>query len=457
MSRRLVLAMTALVAAVALALAIPLSVIVDNDQRAAFVSGLEVDALGTASLLSSQPAASWPSTVDEVAARTGARVVVVGADRALAADSDRTALDRSFDRIEIDEALAGNLASDVRFSTTLGHDLRYVAAPVIQQERIVAAVRLSLPDEEVEALVTRTRLALLGFVVAVVVAAAMVAWIVAYSIAAPLRRVAVAAEELSDDLSVRAPEGVGPAEVRSVSRALNRTAERLSGLLRRQERVAADASHHLRTPLTGVRLRLEAIADTSDDEETRAEASAALREVDRLDRRIEQVLALARSDAGQPAVRIAVDTVVRDRIAAAAAAAAERGIVIECEPARDGGPASGAVILAPLGSLDRVLDELLGNALAYARSRIRVAIGRDGAMTTPVVTVSVADDGPGVSAADRQRIFERFVRGGTAVPGGSGLGLALVRETARAAGGEARAQEAGAGGLEIVTEWPSAP
>ena len=114
MTRRLVIAMTLLVAAVALALAIPIALIVDSDQRAAFVAQLEVDTLTTASVMGSQPSAEWPATAREVAQRTGSRVVVVDDSGVLVADSDQTALDRSFDRPEITAALGGTLSSDVQ-------------------------------------------------------------------------------------------------------------------------------------------------------------------------------------------------------------------------------------------------------------------------------------------------------------------------------------------------------
>lgn len=448
MTRRLLLAMTALVAAVALALAIPLSIIVDRDQRAAFVASMEVDTLAAATALAAQPTSGWPELVVDIADRTGARVVAVGQDRLLLADSDQTALDRSFDRVEIDRALSGDLASDVRYSQTLAEDLRYVAAPVVQDGGIVAAVRLTLPDSEVDALVRRTQVSLLVFMVAVIAAAALVAWLIARSIVAPLSRVAVVADDLADDLSLRADPDSGPSEVRSVARSLNRTAARLSDLVTRQERVAEDASHHLRTPLTGVRLRLEAIEDVTDEASTREQATAALVEVDRLTRRIEQILELARADAGQQAGRVDVGVIVADRIAAIAALADDRGI--EIGMSRSPGT---AWAMAPLGVIDRVVDELLGNALAYARREISVTVDTtDGTL----VELSVGDDGPGIAPEDRERVFERFVRARDAVRGGSGLGLALVREAARAAGGDAVAQASPAGGLLVRTTWPAA-
>ena len=446
MTRRLVLAMTGLVALVALGLAVPMAVIVDNDQRAALVADLEVEAMSTASILSSQPEGEWQATTETIAQRTGARVVVVGTDRQLVADSDRSGLERSFDRPEIDAALDGQLSSDVRYSSTLGVDLRYVAAPVVKQERIVAAARLSLPESQVDAVIQRTRVSLAAFVAAVVIAAALIAWIIAHSIAGPLQRVAEVAEELPDDLEARADDAKGPPEVRVVARTLNRTAERLSRLLRRQQQVAADASHHLRTPLTGVRLRLEAIEETTSDATIRRDSEAAIAEVDRLNRRIDQILALARSDAGQGAEAVDAGSVVVDRVGQAETAASVRGIALGVE-AEAGLPA----VLAPRGALDRVVDELLGNALSYARSSIAVKVFAHGVD----VRIDVEDDGPGLPEEQRERIFDRFTRGSDAVPGGSGLGLALVRESALAAGGDAWIESGSSGGMRVCTRWPA--
>ena len=103
-----------------------------------------------------------------------------------------------------------------------------------------------------------------------------------------------------------------------------------------------------------------------------------------------------------------------------------------------------------------MVDELLGNALAYAQSRISVSVARDDASGhIDSVRVDVEDDGPGIPEAERARIFDRFARGAQAVPGGSGLGLALVRESALAAGGDAWIETSAAGGLRICTRWPA--
>lgn len=445
MTRRLVLAFTLVAAVVALALAVPLALLVAHDQRSALVSNLEVQALAAASVLASQPQSAWPATVAAVAADTGARVVVVDPQARLVADSDESGLDRLFTRPEIAAALQGQLASDVRPSTTLGTDLRYVAAPVVQQEEIAAAVRLSLPEDAVTSTVRSTQGWLAVFVLAVVVIAALIGWLMARSLAAPLSRLAVVAEGLPDDLSLRAREDDGPREVRSVARALNSTAGRLAALLSRSERVAAEASHHLRTPLTGVRLRLEAIEDMAREPEVAAQATAATVEVDRLARRVDQVLALARVDAGRmPTQTIDLSAVVVERVAAASPLASAAGVQIET----DVDPR--LMVDDVPGTVPRIVDELLGNAMSYARARVRVS-----AQQTPDgVVLAVEDDGPGLPEDQREAVFERFVRGSGAVAGGSGLGLALVREGARASGGDALAAASALGGLSVVVSWP---
>ena len=445
MTKILVIAMTTLVAIVSLALAVPMAFVVATDQRTAFISQLETDTLAAATALASRPSIDWQATANDVAARTGARVVVVDAQRRLVADSASSTLDRVFDRPEIDEALQGLLSSDVRYSQTLATNLRYVAAPVIQNFQVVAAVRLTLPEYDVDDEIQATLVWLAIFVVSVMVAAALIAWLLARSITAPLRELSDVAEALPEDLHLRASESRGPSEVRKVAGALNQTAGRLDGMLERTRRVAADASHHLRTPLTGVRLRLENIEDTASNPETVNEARAAISEVDRLTRRIDQVLALARSDSGmQPAVPTDPASVVLARIAEAEPLADERGVTIHVDTGET------PIMNAQPGALERVIDELMANALTYARSRVDVALH----MREGNLVLSVADDGPGVPNEELTAVFERFTRGSNAAAGGSGLGLALVQETARHAGGDASAQIGPHGGLEITVTFP---
>jgi signal transduction histidine kinase len=446
-TKRLVIAMTALVAMVAIALAVPLVITVANDQREQFITRLEVATLSAASVLASQPRELWENESQDIHDATGARVVIVDTAANLIADSSDSELDRAFDRPEITKALEGYLTTDVRTSTTLGADLRYVAAPVVQNQQVSGAVRLSIPEDEVTSVVRSTQKWLLLFVISVMAVAAVVAWLLARSIASPLRRLADVARDLPDDLALRASESDGPVEVRSVASALNTTAGKLDGILARTERVAADASHHLRTPLFGVRLRLEAIEDITTEDAVRTEAIAATAEVDRLTHRIDQVLSLARSDSGSTAVRRTnASTKVAGRIAEAELIANENEIELTGDITPD------LWIMSSEGTVAKITDELLGNAMSYARTRIHVTLRREGRD----VLLTVGDDGPGLAVDERESVFQRFTRGSAAVPGGSGLGLALVQESARAAGGDATAGQSQLGGLEVRVTFPAA-
>jgi len=446
-TKRLVIAMTALVAMVAIALAVPLVITVANDQREQFITRLEVATLSAASVLSSQPRELWANESQDIYAATGARVVIVDTSANLVADSSDSALDRAFDRPEITKALEGYLTTDVRTSATLGADLRYVAAPIVQNQQVSGAVRLSIPEDEVTNVVRSTQKWLLLFVISVMAVAAVVAWLLARSIASPLQRLADVARDLPAELALRASDTDGPAEVRSVASALNTTAGKLDGILARTERVAADASHHLRTPLFGVRLRLEAIEDITTEDAVRTEAVAATAEVDRLTHRIDQVLSLARSDSGSTAVRrLNASTKVAGRIQEAELIATENEIALTGDITPD------LWIMSSEGTVAKITDELLGNAMSYARTRIHVTLRREGRD----VVLTLGDDGPGLAVEEREAVFQRFTRGSAAVPGGSGLGLALVQESARAAGGDATAGQSHLGGLEVRVTFPAA-
>jgi signal transduction histidine kinase len=445
MTKRLVIAMTVLGAVISLALAIPLGVVISNDRIASFVDGLEIETLGTASLMSSEPYIDWQATADAAAERTGARVVVVDSELNLVADSDDSGLDRSFDRPEVAAALSGDLTSDVRFSETLNTDLRYVAAPIVQNFQVVAAVRLSLSETDAYADVRTAVMWLIVFVASVVIGAAFLAVLLAQTLAAPVLALTEVVKKLPTDLTARANEKAGPKEIRNAATALNQTAARLDGIVERTQRVAADASHHLRTPLTGVRLRLEAISDLAQDEAVHDDAEAAIAEVDRLAHRIDQILTLTRADSGTTTLQMEnLGAIVTERCLAAGVIAEEKGIEIVTT-------VQDCSVHVPAGTCGRIIDELLGNAMAYAQHEIRVSVVTDGQWAV----MSVSDDGPGLAdPTDVDKLFGRFYRSKNAIAGGSGLGLALVRESARLAGGDAKAQMLAQGGLSISVNLP---
>jgi signal transduction histidine kinase len=234
----------------------------------------------------------------------------------------------------------------------------------------------------------------------------------------------------------------GPPEVRALGEEFNAMVATLERLVRAQEAFVSDASHQLRTPLTALRLRLENLEAGVGDAGA-ADVEAAQAEVDRLGRLVDGLLALARADRRPvPAQPVDVGAVVAERAGAWAALAEELGVAIRTDvPGRLGA-------LAAPGTLEQVLDNLIENALGASPAGGAVTLSA--AAVPGAVEVRVADQGPGIPPADRERAFDRFWRAPHAVGDGTGLGLAIVRRLVRADGGDVVLDEAPGGGLEAV-------
>ena len=180
----------------------------------------------------------------------------------------------------------------IRHSVDLGGDLLVVASPVLADRQVVGTVRLSQPMAAVDARVRRSWEAIAAVAAVVAIVGLAVAWGLATSLARPLHSLAGTAERLGQgDLSARA-EAAGPPDVAAVAVELNRMAAELTALLDAQREFVANASHQMRTPLTGLRLRLEALATGPPPD---PEAELALREVDRMSDLVADLLVLARA------------------------------------------------------------------------------------------------------------------------------------------------------------------
>jgi signal transduction histidine kinase len=190
--------------------------------------------------------------------------------------------------------------------------------------------------------------------------------------------------------------------------------------VRSRQAFVADASHQLRTPLTGLRLRLEE-ARLGAEPARAAELDAAIAEVDRLAGMVEELLVLSRAGERElPGKLVELGPAAERAAARWAATAAERGQEVEARAA-----AAGVTWCEP-ADLDRILDVLVENALRYSPEgstvRITVAAGQ----------VEVTDEGPGPAPGEEEEVFERFHRGraGRGGPPGTGLGLPIARELA---------------------------
>lgn len=233
---------------------------------------------------------------------------------------------------------------------------------------------------------------------------------------------------------------------------LNRMLERIDSAFEAQRRFTADASHELRSPLTALRGELE-LAGRRDrsPEEYRRVIESALEETARLTRLVEDLLTLARSDAGamQPR-REATDVTVRaeaalERLRPVAEA---KGLRLEVTGSGD------TTALADPELLDRLVWNLLDNAVKFSDPGGSVEIRATGA--AEAIELTVSDTGRGIPEETAPLLFERFSRTDAAhtSPEGTGLGLAIVKAIAEAHGGRVRARNRPAGGAEFVVTLP---
>jgi two-component system, OmpR family, sensor kinase len=383
----------------------------------------------------------------------GARVIVVNRRGLLKADSaGPELLNTSYaSRDEIRSALSGLRAQGERHSDELGADILYTAVPVADENRqTVGAVRVTQSVEAVNDRVRRSVLALVGIGVFALLLGLGLAWLLAETLSRPLRQLAASARRVeAGDLSTRA-EVKGATEQQEVAHAFNDMTERLERVLDAQREFVANASHQLRTPLTGLRLRLESAAMKAAGTDMETELIAAEREVDRLSRLLTALLTLAREgQAPTPGRAVSLDE-------AAAGAHARWSDRAE----QDGGriALAGSEAATACASDDDVaimLDNLIENAIHYSPSGTTVSIrwGRTG----PEVWLAVEDEGPGIAPGEEETLFDRFARGraGKTMPG-TGIGLAVVQMLARRWRGRASIRNRPEGGARVEVWLPAA-
>ncbi|GAB7039327.1 MULTISPECIES: sensor histidine kinase [Catenuloplanes] len=305
---------------------------------------------------------------------------------------------------------------------------------------IAVGVSLEDVDNGTEALVTPL---LTGIPLLLLVCAA-VTWIVVARALAPIERIRREAEEITGDrLDRRVPEPASRDEVHRMARTMNRMLARLQASRERQQRFVADASHELRSPLTSIRQA----AEVADALPAGYLAETVLEESARMSRLVDQLLVLTR--AGEGAVtRTHADVDLDDLLLAEAARVRRAGLTVDTT-----GVAAGRV-RADRVAMGQVVRNLADNAARHATARVAVALRR----TADGVELTVDDDGHGIAADQRERVFDRFVRLDEARArddGGSGLGLAIVKEIINGYGGSVTAAESPLGGARFTVRLPS--
>jgi signal transduction histidine kinase len=283
---------------------------------------------------------------------------------------------------------------------------------------------------------------------AMLIAAAAAATLIR-SVVSPLRGLSEAAERIAGgELAARAPE-TGLRETDALARSFNEMAGAVEELFDARSQLVAWASHDLRTPLAAMRAMLEAIEDGVADADEYLPAMAG--QVERMSALVSDLLELASIDAGT--VQKVLDQVkVADVLDAVSAAFTPQARAAEVT-LKVSGPASGETLRCDPAALERVLSNLVSNALRHTPrgGTIELSAGADAAE----VVITVADSGPGLDSGDYERVFQQFYRGDPARSSpGAGLGLAIARGLVEAHGGSISAAPSRMGGAAFTLRVP---
>ena len=356
----------------------------------------------------------------------------------------------------IDELLA---ATEARWWTVAGPggdgEVRVLTVPLVMQDRPSGTLLVAATTTGVERTVDNLLSAVGWASILGLAFAVALAFISVRRTLRPLSRMAaeIDAIEPRGELPSRLAATVdAPAdEVGRVADAFDSLLGRIDEVIASQRRFISDASHELRTPLTVARGHLELIGRLDDPDSDRS-VRLALEELDRIRSIVEELLLLARLDEGLPLASepVEVDLLLQE--------AAVRGMVLGSGEVRVGTSEEGLSVRGDSDRLLQVVSNLVGNALRHGGDGVTVTLAahRDG---LGAVVIDVADTGPGIPAADLPHVFDRFYRGSAArrgVPGGAGLGLAIVASLVEAMGGSVSAASAVGVGTTFSIRLPDA-
>jgi signal transduction histidine kinase len=319
---------------------------------------------------------------------------------------------------------------------------------VFTARRMLAAPIVIYAGEERPWLLGSHRLELLlgTGVLLLVMFTALATWCMVGRTLRPIEAVRAQLADISGtDLSRRVPESCGAGEIACLARTVNETIERLERSVEQQRRFASDASHELRSPIAGLRTELESALMYPEDTDLVVTLMAALRDTDRLEAIVTDLLLLARLGTGGT---IATEKVDLAEMVSASLALRPSSLVISADLK------PGAMVNGVRTQLVRVLDNLLDNAQRYGAGLADVVVD----VADDQVLLMVTDHGSGIQAVDREHVFERFTRLDSArgrESGGTGLGLAIARDIAIAHGGSLRIEDS-LRGARFVLRLPRA-
>ncbi len=281
-------------------------------------------------------------------------------------------------------------------------------------------------------------------------------WMVAARALRPIGEMAERAAGISErDLSVRLDPAPGSPEINGLIEVLNQMMERLERGFHQAARFSADSSHELKTPLAVMQGEIEqALRIAADDSAQQVLCLRLLEQVQRLKTITRGLLMLARADAGAlplASERFNIAALVLDAVEDARLLGGDSGLEFRVDVADE------VMIEGDRSLLQTAVLNLLVNAVKYNKPGGRVDVGLR--QDEGVARLSVGNEGPGIADEERERVFERFFRGGDGgrqSPGGLGLGLSLAREIARAHGGDVATGRSREGWTEFILTLPGA-
>lgn len=336
-----------------------------------------------------------------------------------------------------------------------------IANPVDDGVLLVVATRVAA-DRRLTVLVARSvdaRDDAVGFVVRLltvglpilVIAVAILSWMLVGRALRPVDEVRREVDEISSRaLHRRVSEPLGADEIARLVRTMNNMLDRLETAQERQRRLAADASHELRSPVAAIRQMAEVALAHPTGTTVEELARGVLDEDLRVQQLVEDLLLLARVD--EHRLRLRSSAVDLDDLVFEEAQRLRSSTALRVDTSR----VSAGRVLGDANGLRRVLRNLGDNAARHARSRITFSL----AETERGVILVVDDDGPGIPVSERERVLERFIRLDDARArdaGGSGLGLAIVAELVHAHGGEVDVEQAPDRGARLRLTFPPTP
>ena len=377
---------------------------------------------------------------------TGSQIVQVvdSRNRVVSASVNADRLTAILRPDEVDAVLAGSHVEIPGSRVGLASPLRVVATsagPADARRTILVAQQFG-DIEHSQRILRLTLLATYPLLLAVL---ALIAWRVVGAALRPVEELRSSAERISGTgQDTRLPVSSSEDEIHALAVTLNSMLDRLAGARERQRSFVADAAHELRSPLASMQTQLEVAHRLGEETPVTKDLSA---EVRRMTGLVEDLLVLARLDSDTAPDRILAPVEIRP-------------VVLEVVQRYDGArvPVTASVtgrleVRAERDGLRRALANLVDNAVRHATTAVQVTAQAEG----PHVVLTVSDDGTGISAEDRERVFERFTRLDDARArdaGGSGLGLAIVRELVRRSNGEVTLGDASGGGLSARIVLP---